>query len=361
MHTYVKDTKKGFDEQTIYIGIDCHKKSWNVTLLCDHFELKTMSRESDAEGLVRYLKKHYPGAQYKAVYEAGFNGFTPCRALQALGVDTQVVHAADVPTTHKDRQRKCDTIDSRKLARLLRSHEFKGIHVPGPSLELDRSLLRMSYSLTKDLTRVKNRVKSLLFQYGVCIPLALERGSKSWTKAYLAWLEGELEKHPELRFLVQVHLDYGRFLKDQKKVTNTRLKALSVSEYYRENVLLLRSVPGFGLVTILTLLTQLGDIRRFASFDHLCGYFGMMPRTHASGEHQGTGRMSSRGRKNVKKMLIEAAWSAVRSDPALTLRFAELSKRMNKNKAIVRIAKNLLSRMRYILLYREPYQCGVVR
>lgn len=360
MQTLVKDTQKGFDGQTIYVGIDCHKKSWKVTLLSDHFELKTMSSEPDAECLVRYLHKHYPGAYYKAVYEAGFNGFTPCRSLQALGVDALVVHAADVPTTHKDRQRKNDTIDSRKLAKMLRSQGIQGIDVPDRTLELDRSLLRLRYTLTKDLSRVKNRIKSLFFQYGIVIPAELERGSKSWTQAYIGWIAQELEKHPDLKYIVQVHLDYGQYLKARKKLVSLELKALSKTDHYRENMILLQSVPGIGSVTAMTLLTQIGDVRRFSTFDQLCGYLGLMPKTHASGDRESSSGISPRGRTNVKNTLIEAAWSAVRSDPALTLRFSELSKRMKKNKAIIRIAKNLLSRVRYVLLHQQPYQCGVV-
>ncbi|MBL7471488.1 IS110 family RNA-guided transposase [Robertkochia sediminum] len=360
MPTLVKDTPRGFDGQTIYIGIDCHKKSWKVTLLSDNFELKTMSRDADAQGLAKYLQKHYPGACYKAVYEAGFNGFTPCRTLRSLGIDAQVVHAADIPTSQKDRQRKNDTVDSRKLANTLRSQLLKGIDVPDRHLELDRSLLRLRYSLTKDLSRVKNRIKSLLFQYGISIPEELDRGSKSWTKAYVAWLESEMVKYPDLKFIIQAHLDYGQYLKVKKKEVSSRLRALAKSNNYRENVLLLQSIPGIGVVTAMTLLTQIGDIHRFTNFDRLCGYFGLMPKVHASGDRESSSGISSRGRTNVKNTLIEAAWSAVRSDPALTLRFTNLSKRMKKNKAIIRIAKNLLNRIRYVLIHREPYKYGVV-
>jgi hypothetical protein len=41
-------------------------------------------------------------------------------------------------------------------------------------------------------------------------------------------------------------------------------------------------------------------------------------------------------------------------------RFNELSKRMNKNKAIIRIAKNLLSRIRHVLRHGVEYVPGVV-
>ena len=62
-------------------------------------------------------------------------------------------------------------------------------------------------------------------------------------------------------------------------------------------------------------------------------------------------------------MLIECSWVAVREDPALLMAFGKLSKRMVKNRAIVRIvriARKLLNRIRYVLKHQEPYKTSVV-
>jgi hypothetical protein len=84
--------------------------------------------------------------------------------------------------------------------------------------------------------------------------------------------------------------------------------------------------------------------------DDLCSYVGMIPKMYGSGERMVTGKLSKRGRKDIKIMLIEAAWVAVRKDPALTARFNKLSLRMNRNKAIIRIAKNLLGTLRQVFI-----------
>ena len=105
--------------------------------------------------------------------------------------------------------------------------------------------------------------------------------------------------------------------------------------------------------------TQLGDINRFKRLDDLCNYIGLVPRMWGSGEKMQTGKMINRGRKEIKIMLIEASWVAVRQDPVLMHKFNELCKDKNKNKAIIRIARKLLSRIRYILIHEEPYCIGV--
>src|SRR6218665_1128536 len=120
--------EKLFEDQSIYVGIDYHKKSWKVTILGEHSEHKVMSCNPDAEGLSNYLHRTFPGAIYHAVYESGFSGFSACRELNSLGINCIVVHAADVPTSHKDKIQKTDKADSRKLAKLLREGEISMFH-----------------------------------------------------------------------------------------------------------------------------------------------------------------------------------------------------------------------------------------
>ena len=109
----------------------------------------------------------------------------------------------------------------------------------------------------------------------------------------------------------------------------------------------------------MTFLVQIGDVRRFERLDDLCDYIGLVPMMHGSGDKMHTGKLINRGRKELKIMIIEAAWEAVRLDPALIMKFNELASRMNKNKAIIRIARKLVSRMRFVLMNQEPYTLGI--
>lgn len=358
----VKVNEKSFEGQPIYVGIDYHKKSWKVAILGKEYEHKAMSREPDPDQLVSYLKSNFPGADFKAVYEAGFSGFRSQRRLKELGVDCIVIHAADVPTSEKDRQQKTDKADSRKLAKMLRSGEFEGVHVPDEELEAHRALLRQRYRISKDLTRQKNRVKSLLFQFGIRIPDRFtDSQSKVWSKNYMEWLKELPEGSEEIRTVVRNYVETGMQIKKQLANITRQVRGLAEKERYKKDYVLLVSVPGIGLVCGMVLLTQLGDLGRFKSLDELCNYVGLVPRMHGSGEKMVTGKLTRRGRKEIKIMLIEAAWVAIRKDPAMMVRFNELKKRMNANKAIIRIAKNLLSRIRHVLKHRTAYEPGVIK
>jgi len=353
--------KDSFNNQSFYIGIDYHKKSWQVTILGEQYEHKTMSQNPDPDLLATYLKRNFPGGNYHAVYEAGFSGFESCRKLNQLGVNCIVIHPADVPTSQKEKLQKTDKADSRKLARSLRSNEFEAIHIPDQELEADRALIRQRFRLVKDVSRTKNRVKSLLFQFGIPIPERFTSAqTRHWSKVYINWLK-ELEINKQsLRQVVDNYIYIGESQRKDLLLLNKQVRNLSLTEAYSKNYNLLLSVPGIGLMTAITFLAQIGDIGRFERLDDLCNYIGLVPKMYGSGDKMQVGKMIKRGRKELKIMLIEAAWEAIRKDPALMLKFNELSKRMHKNKAIVRIARKILSRIRFVLRNQHPYELSVV-
>jgi transposase len=355
-----KVNEKLFDGQSIYVGIDCHKKNWTVTILGEQYEHKTMSQNPDPDILASYLKRNFPGADYSAVYEAGFNGFYSCRRLNELGIDCKVIHAADVPTRHKEKIQKIDPVDSRKLARCLRSKEFEFIHIPEPILEADRALVRQRFRLMKDVTRTKSRVRSLLFQFNISIPERFTSGqTRNWSKVYINWLKELPLEHPSLKQTMDNYLRIGELQREELLSVNRQVRSLSQNNAYRGNYNLLISTPGIGFLTAMTFLLQIGDIRRFKCLDDLCDYIGLVPTMHGSGDKMYTGKLINRGRKELKIMIIEASWDAVRMDPALMAKFNELTKRMNKNKAIIRIARKLVSRMRFVLMAQEPYKLRI--
>jgi transposase len=58
--------------------------------------------------------------------------------------------------------------------------------------------------------------------------------------------------------------------------------------------------------------------------------------------------------------MIEAAWTAVKQDPVMTLRYRELTKRMKPQLAIIKIAKKLLKRIRHVWINKEEYVFSLV-
>jgi len=317
----VSNKLRDFSGQNIYVGMDVHYKSWKIHIYSDEFELRSLSQEPDVERLSNYLNNHYPRANYQLAYESGFCGFWIQRAFAAKGINCQVVHAADVPTNNKEHLRKTDKVDSKKIAKGLRSGDLNFINVPDIGLELDRQLLRSREQLAKDATRIKNRIKAILKLQGIEIPVLYKDGR--WSRAFVKWLQELDFKAISGKLAMQTQVNELLFLESQKKNIDTAIKELSKTGRYSTNAGLLQSIPSIGLLTAMILLTEIGDINRFKRLDELCSYCGIVPNCHNSGEAENTGGLSRRGNSIIKKILIECAWVAVKKDPALLLYYKQ--------------------------------------
>ncbi len=354
----IKGNKLDFTGQPIYVGLDVHKKSWSVSIGTKYGEYKTFSQPPEVDKLVGYLRHHFPGARYQAVYEAGYSGFWIHEQLRENEVDCLVVNPADVPTKNKERRTKRDRIDCRKLNRSLRNGELEGIYVP-PRWKLeDRSLIRTRLSMGRKQTRCKNQIKGMLFFYGVVIPEEREMGH--WSRRFIQWIEGIRMERASGDIALKIHLEELCHLRQIIAKLNRAILALARTEEYRLWVCLLRTVPGISTLTAMILLTELGEINRFASIDQLSSYVGLIPDTEASGEKEHVGGITQRRHSQLRWLLIEASWIAIRKDPALMMAFDQYCKRMRKTRAIVKIARKLLNRIRYVLRNQIEYVPAVL-
>jgi transposase len=130
---------------------------------------------------------------------------------------------------------------------------------------------------------------------------------------------------------------------------------------YAPKVNLLRGVPGVGPHLSTLFLLEVGDIKRFRGFDELNNFIGFYPGSNSSRDKNIDTGISTRRHKQLRTMLIEAAWQAVKTDPAMLDAYQQLTKRMKGNEAIVRIARKLLRRMRAVLINEQEYEKGVVK
>ena len=116
-----------------------------------------------------------------------------------------------------------------------------------------------------------------------------------------------------------------------------------------------------GLLTAMTLVTEIIDVHRFKGLDELASYAGLVPGEDSSGDRERVTGITSRRNPRLRHVLIEASWVAARKDPALLQKLTQLTGHMSKTQAIIRIARKLLNRIRYVLKNRAPYELCVVQ
>jgi transposase len=347
-----------FSDNIFYVGIDVHKKSWNVTVHSGHLNLETFSMNPSPVELKKHLERKYPGGKYYSVYEAGFCGFWIHRELCKLGIENRIINPADVPTTDKEKRHKTDSIDSNKLSRELANQCLRAIYIPDEYAESIRGLCRLRERIVSHQTRLKNRIKSFLAKQGTY--LAPNSECKHWSARFMKNLKGmQFPKEPDneiFQFLLE-ELEQTR----QRVLTITRkLRKHTKTETCQLIINLLLTAPGVGFIVAITFYTEIIDIRRFKDTDHLDSFVGLAPGTHSSGEKNITTGITPRQNRYLRYLLIEAAWIAIRKDPALFMCYSTYINRMSSKKAIIRIAKKLVNRMRNIWINASPYIAGTI-
>ncbi len=358
--TIKHDSSPSFKNQDFYIGIDVHKNQWTISIITMNMLLKKFqSIDPSPSVLLKYLQRHYPDGDYHIAYESGFSGFWAARKLNDFGIDCMVIHASDVPSSQKERLNKNDRVDSRKIARSLSNGELMPIYIPEKVAEEYRYLNRHRLKTIKDQTRLKNRIKSVLHQFGFTIPLPYQE--RRWSGAFINWLRTIKFDTEYAQFAYDDLVD--QFIQTRTRITThlRKMRAMAKEkEPFNTLIPLLLTVPGIGFITAMTLVTEIIDMDRFNTLEKLASYVGLIPSIQSSDETEINYGITPRRNKYLRTMLIEAAWKAVKKDPALTMKFNQLSRRMHRNKAIVRIAKILLNRIRFVWKNQKPYVLSVV-
>ena len=117
-------------------------------------------------------------------------------------------------------------------------------------------------------------------------------------------------------------------------------------------------MPGIGWVLAYTIAAEIGDIARFPSSVKLCGYTGLCPRVHQSGERDHRGALTKLGPKYLRWALVEAAQHAAQS-PYYRDRHQATKRRLGKQRgpkvATVEVARKLAEAIWYMLNRSQPF------
>lgn len=342
-----------FSGQEFFVGLDVHKRSWSVTVRSLNHQVAHFTQPPSAKTLYKTLQTRFTGGKFYSAYEAGFCGTGYHEQLCKMGITNIIVHAADIPQTDKQKKNKTDLHDSRSIAEHLEKGNLHGIHVLSPEQQELRSLFRLRESAVKDVTRSNNRLKSFMLYYDIQIPEAVSATSFLSKKA-LEWL-GNLELNSTAGTLTKENLIQQLQHQRTRLGSITKLLRKQMQTQHSTAYGLLLSVPGYGPITAAALLAEIGCFERFDDPDDYTGYLGIMPWNDSSGETLRTKGIQPRCNKHLRPLLIEAAWTAIRTAPEIFAYYSRHAAKDNKH-AIVKVARKLALIGRGVVLKGEKYQ-----
>jgi len=305
-------------ENIQFIGIDVDDKAYHVSV---YNQLEDNSYEfkcgPSPELLIRAFKRHKISPEaHQICYEASYIGFSLYRRLTSAGYNCQITAPSLIPSQPGMRQ-KTDKIDSRKLARFYAKGLLTFIYIPDETDEAVRDLLRSKRFLIGQQTKIKNHINGLCRRLG--LDYKQETGKLSrWTGHHLSWLETRVNKleqtHTKINFkiLIKQYEDVSKNI----ELYDSEIEHLAELPRYQKKVKILSAFKGVKATTALTLISELGDIRRFDHPRRITSYAGFDLAEYSSGGKSKRYGITKCGNPHLRRAAVDAVKFAIRSPAA---------------------------------------------
>lgn len=281
------------------------------------------------------------------------------------------------------RGKKTDKKDAKWIADIFKHDLVNGSFIPPADIRQLRDLMRYRYKLTNFTTGEKNRAQNCLTVSNLKLDAVFSdvfgkassnivsymldnpnekltdvssfrtKHMKATDEQILAAVDGEMcdEQAEKLR-IIRSHLDNLELCK-----LNLESVILSTAEKYLPQLNLILTVPGIQTFSAISIISEIGvNMSVFPTSKHLCSWAGLTPQNNESAGKKKTTRISRAG-AYIKPLLVQCANAAIKSNkhPEVRNRYFAIKKRRGHKKAIIAVARMLLTAIYNILKKKEPY------
>lgn len=291
----------------IWIGMDVHKDTVMVAVYVGAAAEPEMVKQlpNDGRKLRRFFERWSRRGEVRSCYEASGAGYVLQREITEWGYGCEVVAPSLIPVRPGDR-RKHDQKDAIQLGRLYRAGELVMIRIPSSAEERVRDLVRCRECFQREILRSRHYVTKFLARRGL-----VYREGKNWTQKHRDWLQRILKDEgmaSEDRSVFGEYLALLDYKTSRREDLDDQIEKLAFSPAYRPRVDRLRCFRGIDTIAAMTLMTEIGDWRRFERPGQLMAYLGLVPSEHSSGERERRGPITKAGNSRCRHVLVQAAW-----------------------------------------------------
>jgi transposase len=331
----------------LIIGCDYHPSfqqiAWVDTETGECGEQQLEHNHGEAEKFYRDLKLR--GVLVRIGMEATGHGRWFERLLSELRYELWVGDPAQIKAC-RVRKQKTDRRDAGHILRLMVEDRFPRVWVPSPENRDLRQLLWHRHRLVQMRTRVKNQLQAIAMNEGVRRKQGLwsQSGREQLESLQLApWAQRRRQDLLELLDRLNPRIgDLGMAIEQEASL--------------QPEARLLMTHPGVGPITALAFWLILGPVERFRCGKQVSSYLGLVPCEDSSADRQRLGHISKQGNSILRFLLVEAAQTAVRCDPAWRGRFLHLVMRRGRPIALVAMARKIAVALYWMLRQGSEYQ-----
>jgi transposase len=328
----------------IVVGMDVHVRNSFLCVTAADGRVLRRGRVGNSLGEIAQFLGAFesPDKSLRVVLESTTNSRAIHRLVSEYGRQAGIDLRAEVLDARKLRViaesvSKCDKLDAAVLNELARSNlKLPACYVPDDDVFALREHLRARSDLVRMRTMLKNRVHAVLHRRGVLHPF-----KDLFTLPGRQWLT-ELALDDAGRSILDRYLATIDQLHETIEQSTASLNQLARSQRWCKPVALLRTMPGLGPITSLTILAELGDVTRFKSRASVSNFAGLVPVVRDSNGKHFAGGITRRGPAHLRAALVEAAWMSKSRVPQYAMLFDRVSQRKGKQVAIVAVARRML-------------------
>lgn len=325
-----------------FSGLDVHKESVQACVVDSKGNIVAERRFTTTTAGMNALLSTVQGSS--CVMESSTACFPVYDFLNDRNIKVRVAHPKRTKAICSAKI-STDKVDARTLAQLERVDLVPEAYIPSKEVRRQQDIVRHHVQLVQQKTRLKNQIKSILLRNGIRVsynPLT-EKASKLFQLANL----------PENLKLKLSHAKQQHDLLNQElKEANAKIEELAKQNKY---AVILHSIPGVGWFSALLIALQIDNIDRFPDAEHLVSYAGLCPGIKQSADHIKMKGIGNDGCKLLRWVLIQDAWQATKRCTRFKKIYKKLCRRKSKQKAIVGIAKRLLTVMYFMLRDQTLY------
>jgi transposase len=334
-----------------FVGIDTGKRMMEIVRLEENDEIQRTQRKTDVESrksLYRWLKK-----DDIIGIEAGNLAFLLAKEIKKeVGAEVIILNPGDLRIIFES-LKKTDKNDSLNIAKFIKRNpreELPEVRIPDEYEEEARRLISEEEFWTTSKTRAVNRLHSILTNFGITMVTKKEIKNADKRMEIVKGLDIKI-KNAAGRIESQIALAESMLERIREEIKDLLKKKKDKTET-------IMSMPGFGIITALTILGYIGDGSRFSNGKQVSYYVGLVPRVDNSGETNKKCRIIKRGCRQLRRVMIQCAWAMVRSPYAneFKIKFEELKRRKGSGKAIVAVARKMIELVYILLRKGEKYK-----
>jgi len=332
------------------VGVDLHKDTLTACVFCgccgevSFQKIACRCRRQIAEYFAALPRPHTVALESVGFYRWLWEMLEPIVEELVLADATQARALAG-------RRLKTDREDALNIAQLLAAGRLPRSYAPPIEVQWLRDLTRHRNSFSRQHARILHRVKSIMNANNRPGPARMQ------SDGLIRYLKAQGEKLParHVEMLWQC-VDALTLTERQIAHTERTIGQVVRREFFREVYGILTSFPGVALVTAATVIAEIGDFKRFSGAKAIGRYAGLNPRVYASGGKQRIGHIAKTGSPDLRWILQQAAWTAIRYDEHVKRIFLRIAKRAGRKAAAVAVARKLLTWMQIAVKKGEPYR-----